>query len=515
MKSVVLCADETSLSHPEYVGLEGESLASQAWLRTFSNAQEARSALMRAKEVAEVWVVSNDEVEPINLAATLKRDRPDRVVYLVSSEPSGSLLSRANLAMLDGVMSKAEFVARYTRWKRDDLRQATLSAPIAPPMITVSSSSRGESSLLGKEGEAVRKGGQATEESFGRHAAEVVVKRAYPSAQETAPLSPRLPKHAVAESKPVQVVSVAKVDGGAETPSSSVSSPIRPDAAEYLEPASVIVPPKTSLGLSKQAFLLPVISASGGSGKSAIAALAAMLTHRAGLKTLLLDLDLQFGDMRELVGCEKAMTVDELLAAPVRIEQVASEGDAPALLCAPRNLEASEDVVAHLPELLDLVCSRFDVVIANTGGFWTDEHIVLLERCSRALFVIDQRPSSLRACQRALDLCAKCGIAVSPLVFAVNKCSRQGLYTSIDVSCALHGACSKELYWGGTQVEEMLAAGRAAELILSRNALVESLESLLGELVPRMPQLEEARPTSRFSLWGMLSGRAREERSCR
>ena len=40
----------------------------------------------RGSTVSEVWVASSDDVEPINLAATLKRDRADRRVCLLSFE---------------------------------------------------------------------------------------------------------------------------------------------------------------------------------------------------------------------------------------------------------------------------------------------------------------------------------------------------------------------------------------------------------------------------------------------
>ena len=498
MKSVVLCVDEMSLAHPEWLGLEGESLVAQTWLQTFSGAWEVRRALAKASEVDEVWVASNDEVEPINLAAILKADRPDRAVFLVSLEPSGSLMSRARIAGLDGVLTQAEFVARYGRWKHEGLERVSLAS-----RETREESSRGR---LGPTHEP-RKGGVCRDDRDEKRVREVVVKHAGKHAA--------VPVVNEEQKRPIpQVVSVARMN--ATEPSRAVDVEVSDQSQKFDESKvlSGFSKEQSASALAKRAFLMPVISASGGSGKSAIAAMAAVLTQRAGLKTVLVDLDLQFGDMREAFGVEEALSLDELLAAPARINQVVNAGDMPALLCAPRNLELAEDVVARLSEVLDLLCSRFDVVIANTGSFWADEHMVLLERCSRALFVIDQRPSSLRACQRALDLCMRCGIAVSPLVFAVNKCSRQGLYTSIDVSCALHGATARELYWGGDQVGELLAAGNALELATSRNALVESLGVMLGELVPQMPQIETTRPSTRFSLWGMLTGRSREEQPC-
>ena len=99
------------------------------------------------------------------------------------------------------------------------------------------------------------------------------------------------------------------------------------------------------------------------------------------------------------------------------------EGGKPALLAAPRRLEAYEAIAAEGPALLDCLMPRFDVIVANTGAAWREEHALLLERSSKALFLVDQRASSLRACKHAFELCARCGIATSPFVF-VEMCIR-------------------------------------------------------------------------------------------
>ncbi|MFR8831758.1 MAG: chromosome partitioning protein ParA, partial [Eggerthella lenta] len=121
---------------------------------------------------------------------------------------------------------------------------------------------------------------------------------------------------------------------------------------------------------------------------------------------------------------------------------------------------------------------------ANTGAAWAEQHALLLERSSKALFLIDQRPSSLRACQHALDLCARCGIATGPFLYAVNRCSKNALFTSIDVSCSLRGAHVFELKDGGGEVEELLGAGLPFDLLASRNDLCASLERVLSGVLP-------------------------------
>ena len=154
------------------------------------------------------------------------------------------------------------------------------------------------------------------------------------------------------------------------------------------------------------------------------------------------------------------------------------------LLGAPRHLEDAETVARSAPALLAALGGMFDVIVANTGSAWAEQHAVLLERCSKALFLIDQRASSIAACRRALDLCARCGIAVSPFLFAVNFCAKGAPLTSIDASCALRGAQTVELADGGAEVEEALSEGRPQDLIEAGNPLVASLDALLADILP-------------------------------
>lgn len=406
---VALCADVACLQHPETLGLAGENLASQEWLRLFASAAEARRFLRDDRSVGEVWVASCDDVAPINLAATLKRDRSDRCVCLVAFEGTGSLKSRASAAGIDASFTRQAFLDRYAQCKRRAL-------------------------------DVARSKDAAARE------------------QALASLEPTTPRTAVPGEKGSAFV--------------AQSVPDRTWAQDEL-------PVRKRAG-----FLLPVVSGSGGAGKSTVAALSALLAQRLGYRTLLLDFDLQFGDMPELLGVEGALAVDEVLAAPARIERLVPEGGLPALLAAPKRLEQSEAVIEHAPALLDALLARFDVVVCNTGAAWAEQHAVLLERSSKALFLIDQRASSLRACQHALDLCARCGIATGPFSFAVNRCAKNALFTSIDVSCALHGAPVVELAEGGRDVEELLGMGSPMELVSSRNALCQSIEEVLRAALP-------------------------------
>ena len=132
MTKLVLCADSESLRRPGFIGLEGETLEGLAWLDVYSDAVEARTAVAESLEAEEAWVLSSDQMDAINLAAAIKRDRPTLRVFLVSSQISGSCLSRAQAAGLDGTLSPRAFALRYAQEKR---RHAQSAGQLAAPAL--------------------------------------------------------------------------------------------------------------------------------------------------------------------------------------------------------------------------------------------------------------------------------------------------------------------------------------------------------------------------------------------
>lgn len=397
---VVLCADTESLQNPGFVGLEGENLASQEWLRVFCSALEARRYLRENQETSEVWVASSNDVDPINLAAALKKDSEGKGVYLVAFQGSGSLRSRASAAGIDATLSQQAFVTRYADFKH---RCSKAFSGNQPPVVL-----------------------------------------------------------------------------DAQNASDTQAQP-------KIKSPSVIA--QATPG--KAAHVISVVSASGGAGKSTVATLSAFLSQGLGYRTLLLDADLQFGDMRYFLGEEEPITLDRVIEDPALLSKLNPDKQRPALLAAPEKLEESEILDVQMSQLLETLKINFDVIIVNTGAFWIDHHISLIEKSSTVLFLVDQRPSSLRACKHALSLCSRCGVAISPFLFAVNRCGRNAPLTSIDVSCALQGMHTLELSEGGREVADLLGASMPLELIQGKNELCLSIERMLLEVLPRADQLPQ------------------------
>ncbi len=232
-----------------------------------------------------------------------------------------------------------------------------------------------------------------------------------------------------------------------------------------------------------RSFVIPVVSGSGGAGKSTVSVLGALIAHSMGRRTLLLDYDLQFGDVAVMMGVENPLAIDVALERPDKLARELERSDRPALLAAPARLEMAESVAQSVPELLSRIGDVFDVVIANTGASWAEQHAALLELATATLFLVDQRSSSVRACRHALGLCSRCGIATGQFQFVLNRCAKGAPLTAIDASFALQGVPVAELRDGGRDVEDYLAAGAAAELLESGNELCTSLAQVLAGLL--------------------------------
>ncbi len=431
MSRVALCIDEMTARNPSLIGLHDENIAAQKWLAVYSTAENARASIYAERDFVEVWVAGCDDAEAINLAAAIKHDRPHLRVCLVTREGNGSLLSRAGAASIDAVYDEGLFVRRYSAVKVA-LASAFRRSFVPDPNYDIAKDCLEDNAETGLFPKGICLDGiTARESSCHRNFSDE-------------------PLTAIRE----EAKSV-----------SGISSQPRGAAL-------------------KTAFLLSVLSGSGGAGKSTVSALAALCAQMRGKKTLLIDFDYQFGNVASFFREVKPVGVDELLKDLSSIGGLECSGALPAIVSPPRNPEESEVIVGHTADLIDSVSQHFDVVVANTGALWAEQHAALLERSSKALFLVDQRASSLQSCHRALLLCERCGIATGPMLFVVNRCRKNAPLSSIDVSCALKGAEAVELRDGGREVEDYSSAGVLADLAVAANPLYSSVDGLVAGLIP-------------------------------
>lgn len=480
MDEVILCADTESLMHPEMIGLDGCRLDAVPWLKVFSSGEETR-AHARKGQGGEVWVASADDMEAINVAAALKHDDPLRTVCLVAADATGSVSSRAHAARVDQMFTLAGFVHRFYA---EHQRQQAQNNSAASGAVKESSSRANDMASV----------------AMG-HA---------PLPYEN-DMTMKLPQVSVSQPSIASAVPSALASAH---PAHAATASIVPPTAPLAVPSAIPVSTASAIGPragAKNAFLLPVVSGSGGAGKTTVSLYLSLLARSEGYRTLLVDGDLQFGELCSLLNLTKAPTMAEVLQSSNPLALLCGTDTLPAVIAAPRKLEEAELYAREMPQMLDALAPHFDVIIVNTGNSWTEYHAPLLERASCTLFLIDQRVSSVRAAQHALDVCMRSGIATSSFLFALNRCVRNAFFTSMDVSCALNGAHVVELKDGGDDVEELCGAGLGLDLLHEKNDFCESVEELLSLILPSKGQ-QMGRMTRSRARGRAKDGRMRGER---
>ena len=192
--------------------------------------------------------------------------------------------------------------------------------------------------------------------------------------------------------------------------------------------------------LAASGVVVPVIGARGGAGRSSIASVMSWLAAEGGLDTALVDFDLQFGDLSFIFGAtgQESVVGEADLSAFLRC---AGEGDtelstrtfgrslaANLTLFSVRAVpEKAELMAAQLPPALDALRREFDLIVVNTGAFWTLFHAELLERSDVVLTVLDQTVVGVRATRVLRDLCRRLGVPPSRLLYVMNRARREGL----------------------------------------------------------------------------------------
>jgi pilus assembly protein CpaE len=141
--------------------------------------------------------------------------------------------------------------------------------------------------------------------------------------------------------------------------------------------------------------LITVFSPKGGTGKTVIASnVAACLARFHHQRTLLLDLDLQFGDAAIMLGLEPEKTIYDLVVAPGELDPEKLDGyttrhsSGVDVLPAPLRPEDAELVTeAKLARLLEVAAHAYDFIVVDTSPFFHGPMLATLDRTRDLLLV--------------------------------------------------------------------------------------------------------------------------------
>ncbi len=233
-------------------------------------------------------------------------------------------------------------------------------------------------------------------------------------------------------------------------------------------------------------WIMSVYSGSGGVGKSTISAMSANLLSALNKRVLMIDCDLQFGDLDYIGGAIDVIEFEAIAKDAKVLSRLnkTNDNNIPSLIKSPSRLENSELASKSILTAIEKAAELFDAIIVNTGSYWSEVNATLLEISNCNLFILDQRISTVRSCQHALELASRMNIATHSFAFALNNCTRKSMLKGLDVMGAINASTVFEIKDGGDKVEQYLSAGRIRELLGEQSEMCMSVFTMLTQLCP-------------------------------
>ena len=190
--------------------------------------------------------------------------------------------------------------------------------------------------------------------------------------------------------------------------------------------------------------VVTVFSPKGGSGKSVVSTnLAVAAATHAGTKTLLIDLDLQFGDAAIMLGLAPDNTVRELLGTPAALdgeklgvytERHSSGVD---VLPAPMSPEDAELVGEEaIRTLLRVARETYDLVVVDTAPFFYGPMLATLDQTDELLLLCNPDVPTLKNVRLTLKTLELLSFPEDRLRIVLNRASAN-LMDRGDVEAAL------------------------------------------------------------------------------
>ena len=140
--------------------------------------------------------------------------------------------------------------------------------------------------------------------------------------------------------------------------------------------------------------LIVVLGPKGGVGKTTVATNLATTLAQRGRRTLVIDLDLQFGDVGLVLGVEPDHTIHDLVTAQGRLDGerlrgfVGRSADGVDVLLAPVRPDQAEAVTSdRLTEILDIARTEYDAVVVDTPPAFTSTTITAIDNAQHAIMV--------------------------------------------------------------------------------------------------------------------------------
>jgi pilus assembly protein CpaE len=199
--------------------------------------------------------------------------------------------------------------------------------------------------------------------------------------------------------------------------------------------------------------VVTVFSPKGGTGKTVTAAnVAATLAKHLQKRTLLIDLDLQFGDAAIVMGIEPEKTIYDLVVAPGELDFDKLLGYTTKHQCgldilpAPLRPEDAELVTeSKITRLLEVARECYDVIVVDTSPFFHGPMLATLDRTDELLMLCGLDVPTLKNVRLALQTLELLSFPTSRIRFVLNRANSKVGLTKREVEAALKVDVSNEI----------------------------------------------------------------------
>lgn len=169
----------------------------------------------------------------------------------------------------------------------------------------------------------------------------------------------------------------------------------------------------TNEGKKVRCKALGFFGGKGGTGKTTLAIGVAASLAKAGKRVMLLDLDLQFGDVSMALDLDTKNSIVDLVQdrGGITIENIngfaVEHSSGMSVLCAPKSSEYAEFVTPqHIERIIDIMRPYYEYIIVDLPSAFNDAVITACENCEEIFLVYNNEILSLnnaKVCYTILD----------------------------------------------------------------------------------------------------------------
>ena len=261
---------------------------------------------------------------------------------------------------------------------------------------------------------------------------------------------------------------------------------------------------------SQPGTMIAVLGPKGGTGKTLVACNLAQALAGGGASPVLVDLDLQFGDVGLALGLRPERTIYDLAVAggsldADKIESYLArhESGASALLAPVRPDQAASVSPAFLRSVFELLRSRHDFVIVDTQPAFTPEVIAAIDGASNLCLVGMLDALSLKDTKIGLETLQQMGYDTREVALVLNRADTNVGISPSDVERLL-GRRPDVLVPSDRAIPSAITEGRTIVEVAPQSEAARAFTSLAktylaGGKMPRLRPLEPA-PRRRLAL---------------